>query len=110
VAPSFPQPGNDDFLFGLEKGMAPSPPQPQHQPPPVIAGKLRDPIADLSGNEHDIPVPVMDDRMIASDSIQKHIQDLQRLRIEEQRGMYRRKSDNNLGGGFPVGVGDEYYV
>ncbi|KAL3538737.1 hypothetical protein ACH5RR_002103 [Cinchona calisaya] len=104
--PPPPQAGNVDFFFGLEKGLQQQPP-----PPVVAAGKLRDPIAEQNLHEHEIPVPAYDDRLIGSDPIQKHIQDLQRLRIEEQQqGMYRRKSDDNLAGGYPVGAGGEYYV
>ncbi|XP_027106150.1 uncharacterized protein [Coffea arabica] len=117
VAASPPQTANVDFLFGLEKGMVP-PPQQQHQhqhqhlqSPPLPAGvKLRDPVAEQALHEHEIPGPALDDRVIGSDSIQKHIQDLQRLRIEEQQGLYRRQSDDNLAGGYPVGGGGEYYV
>lgn len=119
VVASPPQTGNVDYLFGLEKGMAPPPlQQQQHQhqhqhlqsAPPPAGGKLRDPIAEQALHEHEIPVPALDDRAIGSDSIQKHIQDLQRLRIEEQQGLYRRQSDDNLAGGYPVGSGGEYYV
>lgn len=89
-------PNNVDFLFGLEKGM----------PPPVVA-KVHDPIPDPAVHHPEVMVPGMDDRMVGSDPIQKHIQDLQRLRIaEEQQAMYRRKSDDNLAGGY---TGD-YYV
>ncbi|CDO97352.1 unnamed protein product [Coffea canephora] len=86
--------------------------QHQHlQSPPLPAGvKLRDPVAEQALHEHEIPGPALDDRVIGSDSIQKHIQDLQRLRIEEQQGLYRRQSDDNLAGGYPVGGGGEYYV
>lgn len=106
VPPPPPQAGNVDFLFGLDKGMAPPPLQ--QQQPPVVTAKVRDPISDPPVHEHEFPVPGFDDRMMTSDPIQKHIQDLQRLRLEEQQGVYRRKSDDNLVGGFPVG--GEYYV
>lgn len=114
VAPPPAQAGNVDFLFGLEKGMAPPPLQQQQQqqqpPAPVVAAKLGDPISDPSVHEHEYPFPGFDERMMGSDPIQKHIQDLQRLRLEEQQGIYRRKSDDNLTGGFPVSAGGEYYV
>lgn len=114
VAPPPAQAGNVDFLFGLEKGMAPPPLQQQQQqqqpPAPVVAAKLGDPISDPSVHEHEYPFPGFDERMMGSDPIQKHIQDLQRLRLEEQQGIYRRKSDDNIAGGFPVSAGGEYYV
>ncbi|CAI9104155.1 OLC1v1002780C1 [Oldenlandia corymbosa var. corymbosa] len=115
VAPPPPQAGNVDFLFGLEKGGV-QPPMQQQPPapaaPPVAAVKLRDPIADQTLHEHEVPAPALDDRMIGADAIHKHIQDLQRLRIEEhqQQGMYRRTSDESLPGGYSVGGGGEYYV
>ncbi|KAL2511987.1 Octicosapeptide/Phox/Bem1p family protein [Abeliophyllum distichum] len=93
VAPQPPPPSNNvDFLFGLEKGNGMAP------PPPPIVGKVQE--------TEDPAVPNLDERLIGSDPIQKHIQDLQRLRLEEQQGIYRRKSDDNLAGGF---VGGEYY-
>ncbi|KAL3515447.1 hypothetical protein ACH5RR_022349 [Cinchona calisaya] len=117
VAPPPPQAGNVDFLFGLEKGMVQPPVQQQQQqhmqppPPPVVAPwKFRDPIAEQNMHENEIQVPGLDERLIGSDPIQKHIQDLQRLRLEEQQGLYRRKSDDNLAGGYPTGGGGEYYV
>ncbi|KAL7119232.1 hypothetical protein ACP275_02G051100 [Erythranthe tilingii] len=80
--------GNADFLFGLEKahGVAAQPPL-QVEDPVIVAGS--------------------DERFMGLDPIQKHIQDLQRLRIEEQQAIYQRKSDDNLAGrGF---AGGEYY-
>nr|GMC89630.1 trithorax group protein osa-like [Ipomoea batatas] len=91
-----PQPGNADFLFGLEKGVA--------VPPQV---KLRDPGMETVVKEPEIPAPCMDDRMIGSDPIQKHIQDLQRLHLEEQQNMYRRRSDDNLSQQY---AGGDYYL
>ncbi|CAA0807385.1 Octicosapeptide/Phox/Bem1p family protein [Striga hermonthica] len=79
-----------DFLFGLEKASAP----PSLKP---IAGR----VADV---EDPIVAPGMDEPFVGLDPIQKHIQDLQRLRLEEQH--HRRKSDDNLGG---MPVGGEYY-
>ncbi|GER43267.1 octicosapeptide/Phox/Bem1p family protein [Striga asiatica] len=81
-----------DFLFGLEKASAP----PSLKP---ITGR----VADV---EDPIVAPGMDERFIGLDPIQKHIQDLQRLRLEEQHGVHQRKSDDNLGG---MPVGGEYY-
>ncbi|KAL3350361.1 hypothetical protein AABB24_023044 [Solanum stoloniferum] len=89
------QVGNADFLFGSEKGMVPA-----HV-------KLRDPNAEQVVKEPEMPVHGVDDRMMGTDPIQKHIQDLQRLHLEEQQNMYRRKSDDNLATGFP---GGDYYV
>lgn len=98
VAPQ-PQPvaSNVDFLFGLEKANAMAAVQPPVQQP--MMGRV---------TEVDDPVyvPGPDERSIGLDPIQKHIQDLQRLRLEEQHGIYRRKSDDNLAGGFAAG---EYY-
>lgn len=54
-----------------------------------------------------MPVHGVDDRMMGTDPIQKHIQDLQRLHLEEQQNLYRRKSDDNLTAAFP---GGDYYV
>lgn len=87
------QVGNADFLFGSEKGMV----QPH--------GKLRDPNAEQVVKEPEMPVH--DDRMMGTDPIQKHIQDLQRLHLEEQQNMYRRNSDDTLKAAFH---GGDYYV
>ncbi|XP_051132756.1 uncharacterized protein LOC127252569 [Andrographis paniculata] len=78
-----PPPANVDFLFGLEK--------------PNVMAEVEDPVV-----HHD-----MDEKLIGSDPIQKHIHDLQRLRMEDQEGMiYGRKIDDN-----PVLTpgGGEYY-
>lgn len=91
-----PQAGNADFLFGSEKGVA--------APPQV---KLRDPGMEAVVKEPEIPAPGLDDRMIGSDPIQKHIQDLQRLHLEEQQNMYRRRSDDNLSAQY---AGGDYYL
>ncbi|CAK9150963.1 unnamed protein product [Ilex paraguariensis] len=89
-------PSNVDFLFGLEKGMA-APPL-----PPAVAAKFRD-----SFPEPEVPLPGVEARFTGTDPIQKHIEDLQRLRISaEEQATHRRKSDENLTGGF---TGD-YYV
>ncbi|KAK6156705.1 hypothetical protein DH2020_010953 [Rehmannia glutinosa] len=97
VAPQ-PQPptGNADFLFGLEKANAMVAQPPSQQPMVGRVPEVEDPVV----------VPGMDERFSGMDPIQKHIQDLQRLRLEEQHGIYRRKSDDNLAGGF---TGAEYY-
>ncbi|KAE8660993.1 Octicosapeptide/Phox/Bem1p family protein, putative isoform 2 [Hibiscus syriacus] len=73
-----------DFLFGLEKGMAP--------PPPV---KIRDPVAEpVIQSPPPPPVPeVGDGSCFESGEIQRQIQALQRLQIrdQEQLAMYRKK-------------------
>ncbi|KAK4340088.1 hypothetical protein RND71_041550 [Anisodus tanguticus] len=87
--------GNADFLFGSEKGMI----VPPHM-------KLRDPnVEQVVIKEPEIPV-----HHGVDDPIQKHIQDLQRLHLEEQQNMYRRKSDDNLQAPFTTGGGCDYYV
>ncbi|KAL1534431.1 hypothetical protein AAHA92_30607 [Salvia divinorum] len=93
-----PQPpaGNIDFLFGLEKANAMTAQPPIQQQMMGRAPEMEDPVF-LQGQ---------DERSIAMDPIQKHIQDLQRLRLDEQQGVYRRKSDDNLSGGYPAA---EYY-
>ncbi|XAR52993.1 hypothetical protein NMG60_11021352 [Bertholletia excelsa] len=98
--PSPPQstvapPSNADFLFGLEKG-AP--------PPPAVATKLQDQAPEL-----EIPAPPHDERVVVgADPIQRQIQDFQRLHIGgHDQAIYRRKSDDNLVGGFS---GGDYYV
>ncbi|KAH6811742.1 hypothetical protein C2S53_006533 [Perilla frutescens var. hirtella] len=79
-----------DFLFGIEKSNAMAAAPPAHQP------MVEDPII----------MPGLDERMIGSDPIQKHFQDLQRLRIDqEHQGIFRRKSDDNLSTGS---AGGEY--
>ncbi|KDP35946.1 hypothetical protein JCGZ_09918 [Jatropha curcas] len=85
-----PAPNNVDFLFGLDKGVAPA-------PPPVK-------VADLP-EVH--PGVVHDDRVIGSDhvNIQTQLQRMQ-IREQEQQNMYRKNSDDNLVGGYP----GEYYV
>ncbi|XP_059313835.1 uncharacterized protein LOC132064753 [Lycium ferocissimum] len=81
--------GNADFL-----GMV----------PPHM--KLRDPNTEQVVKEPEI-LPVH--HGVVDDPIQKHIQDLQRLHLEEQQNMYRRKSDDNLQAAFTTSGGD-YYV
>lgn len=101
---ALPTHGNADFLFGSEKGVAPA---------PVLLPKVRDlPIAEPPIRHHEPDVAILDDRGIGADRIQKHIQDLQRLRIAEeqqqqQHTLYRRQSDDNLGTGY---TGADYYV
>ncbi|KAL0387102.1 UNVERIFIED_CONTAM: hypothetical protein Sradi_2592000 [Sesamum radiatum] len=97
AAPELQPPANNvDFLFGLEKANAMAGAPPPHQPTVGRLQEFEDPVVQQG----------LDERLLGSDPIQKHIQDLQRLRIEEQQGIYRRKSDDNLSGGFNSG---EYY-
>lgn len=86
-----PPAGNMDFLFGFEKAAGPL----TNQPTVGRIQELEDPVV----------LPGLDERLVGSDPIQMHIQDLQMLRIEEQQ-VYQRKNDDNLSGGF---TGGEYY-
>lgn len=96
AAPQLQTPVNNvDFLFGFEKANVMAAAPPAHQTTAERVQELEDPVT----------LPGMDERMRGSDPIQKHIQDLQRLRIEEQQGVYRRKSDDNLSVGS---AGGEY--
>ncbi|XP_073125843.1 uncharacterized protein [Henckelia pumila] len=88
------QAGNADFLFGLEK--ANGNPASVQQPMVGRVQEVEDPV-----------IPGLDERLVGSDPIQKHIQDLQRLRFEEQQGIYGRKSDENLAVGY---AGGDYYM
>ncbi|KAL4555251.1 hypothetical protein LXL04_037864 [Taraxacum kok-saghyz] len=64
-------------LFGSEKGVATA---------PVLVPKVRDiPIAEPPIRHHEPDVAILDDRGIGADRIQKHIQDLRRLRIAEEQ-------------------------
>ncbi|KAL6517571.1 hypothetical protein OROMI_033272 [Orobanche minor] len=100
VSPAAPQTqpptNNVDFLFGLEKVNATAAQPPLQQTMMGRGPEVEDPIV----------LPGLDERFTGLDPIQKHLQDLQRLRLEEQQGNYRRKSDDNLAGGF---TGGEYY-
>ncbi|XP_024967973.1 uncharacterized protein LOC112507564 isoform X2 [Cynara cardunculus var. scolymus] len=100
--PSAPPPhGNVERFFGSDKGMP--------MQPSGVASKTRDQhIADPHIHPHEPEIAVLDERGIEADRIQKHIQDLQRLRIgeEQQPALYRKPSDDNLGAGY---TGD-YYV
>ncbi|CAH9125708.1 unnamed protein product [Cuscuta epithymum] len=85
------QAGNADFLFGSEKGV-PAPPQLKVKEPEVRAPQ------------------VLDERMMmGSDPIQKHIQDLQRLQLEEQQQqqLYRQRVDDSFSPPYP---GGDYYL
>ncbi|CAI9754358.1 unnamed protein product [Fraxinus pennsylvanica] len=85
VSPQPPPANNNvDYLFGLEKGVGMA---------PQLLQKVE---VDNCFKE----------RSIGPDPIQQHIQDLIRLRTEEQQGVYRRRNDENLAGGF---VGGDYY-
>ncbi|EOX98598.1 Octicosapeptide/Phox/Bem1p family protein, putative isoform 1 [Theobroma cacao] len=78
-------PNNVDFLFGLEKGMAP--------PPPV---KIRDPVAEpVAPPPPPVPEVVGSDHVLNPVEIQRQLQELQRLQIrdQEQLAMYRKKTE-----------------
>lgn len=100
VSPAAPQPqppvSNVDFLFGLEKGNAIAAQAALQHPVVGRVPEVEDPVY----------APNSDERFMGLDPIQKHIQDLQRLRLEEQQVIQRRKSDPNFSGGF---TGGEYY-
>ncbi|XP_051147102.1 uncharacterized protein LOC127262456 [Andrographis paniculata] len=87
---------NTDLLFGMERANAIAA---QASAPPPMMGKVPE-------MEPPVAVPGLDDRYVGLDPIQKHIQDLQRLRVEEQHGIYRRKSEDSMTGGL---TGGEYY-
>ena len=93
VAAAAPQPqppsSNADFRFGFEKANAMAPQPPIQQQMMGRAPEMEDPVF----------LQAQDERSIAMDPIQKQIQDLQRLTLEEQQqGVYRRNSDDNLSG------------
>ncbi|KAL8554858.1 hypothetical protein ACS0TY_002872 [Phlomoides rotata] len=100
VSPAAPQPqpqvSSVDFLFGLEKGNALAAQAALQHPVVGRVPEVEDPVY----------VPNSDERFMGLDPIQKHIQDLQRLKLEEQQVIQRRKSDQNFSGGF---TGGEYY-
>ncbi|XVE66660.1 hypothetical protein DITRI_Ditri08aG0096200 [Diplodiscus trichospermus] len=79
-------PNNVDFLFGLEKGMAP--------PPPL---KIRDPVAEpVTPPPPPVPEVVGPDHVLNPVEIQRQLQELQRLQIrdQEQVAMYRKKTED----------------
>ncbi|CAH1450494.1 unnamed protein product [Lactuca virosa] len=95
--PAVPQPpahGNINMELMFSSEMPP--------PPPVVASRTQ------QIHQQEQEFVVQDERRMESDQIQKHIHDLQRLRIaeEQQPGLYRKPSDDNLAG---AGYGD-YYV
>ncbi|CAI9770038.1 unnamed protein product [Fraxinus pennsylvanica] len=83
---SQPPPANNnvDYLFGLEKGV----------------GMVPQPLQKVEVDDR------FEERSMGTDPIQQHIRDLERLRIEEQQGVYRRRNDENPAGGF---AGGDYY-
>ncbi|KAL2544500.1 uncharacterized protein Fot_13733 [Forsythia ovata] len=92
VSPQPPPANNNvDYFFELEKGVGMAP-----QPLQLMLEKV----------EVDDHVSGFEERSMGSDLIQQHIRDLERLRIEEQQGAYKRRNDDNLTGGF---AGDDYY-
>ncbi|GMJ06798.1 hypothetical protein like AT5G09620 [Hibiscus trionum] len=89
-----------DFLFGLEKGMAP--------PPPI---KIGDPVAEPVILRPPSPVPevVGMDHALNPGEIQRQIQELQRLQIrdQEQLAMYRKKTEDAVAS---LPYAGEYYA
>ncbi|KAK7319526.1 hypothetical protein RJT34_04248 [Clitoria ternatea] len=101
-------PSNVDYLFGLDKAVAPPP-----HPPSFAAVKFHDPVP-----EPVAPPPEYQsrggapDRIVGSDpnvnpiEIQRQLQqEMQRLQIAESE--YRRRSEDGFAGGYPGG-GDYY--
>lgn len=89
-APVVPPSSNVDFLFGLEKGVVPPSVQ------AAVMSRVRDPVY----SETDVVVQNHEDRIGSDrpDPIQKHIQDLQRLRISDEhqpqpQPAFMRKND-----------------
>ncbi|KAI3675369.1 hypothetical protein L1987_84959 [Smallanthus sonchifolius] len=77
--------GNMELVFGLEKGI-----------PSGVSSRSQDPDLHILPQEQE--TEVMDEQ---AHRIQKHIHDLQKLRIteEQQPAMYRRPSNDNLAAG-----------
>lgn len=78
-------PNHVDFLFGLEKGMAP--------PPPL---KIRDPVAEpVTPPPPPVPEVVGSDHVLHPVEIQRQLQEFQRLQIrdQEQQALYRKKME-----------------
>ena len=99
---------NPDFLFGLDKGLAP--------PPPV---KLQDPtppptVPDVLPKDYSVRSdPGSEDRHVVGDPVvspadyQRQIQELQRLQIASQeQAMFQRKNDESNTRAYPA----EYYA
>ncbi|KAL8540498.1 hypothetical protein ACS0TY_001946 [Phlomoides rotata] len=84
---SAPAANNVDYLFGFDKANV------EAAAPPTDQGKVRE------LEDQVITLPGLDGSLIGSDHIQKHIQDLERLRIEEQEGIYKMKNDESFSGG-----------
>ncbi|KAI3509452.1 hypothetical protein L1887_24724 [Cichorium endivia] len=99
-----PPQGNMDLMFGSDKQ---NPPQPTGV---VSRARVHHPQAvDPQILQPEQEISVLDERGIETDRIQKHIHDLQRLRIadEQQHGLYSKPSDDNLAAaGYPA----DYYV
>ncbi|KAK8617598.1 hypothetical protein V6N13_080508 [Hibiscus sabdariffa] len=89
-----------DFLFGLEKGMAPTPPV-----------KIRDPVAEPVVLPTPAPVPevVGMDHALNPGEIQRQIQELQKLQIREQEqlAIYRKKTEDAVAS---LPYAGEYYA
>ncbi|XP_057973593.1 uncharacterized protein LOC131161682 [Malania oleifera] len=100
--------GNPDFLFGLDKGLAPDPATKLQDPAPAPAVVVPDVFP------KGIPVgldPVHEDRhvigdpVVSSAEIQRQIQELQRLQISHEQALLQRKCDENNPRAYP----GEYY-
>lgn len=92
-------PNNVDFLFGLEKGMAP--------PPPL---KIRNPVVEpVAPPPPPVPEVVGSDNVLNPVEFQRQLHELQRLQIrdQEQAAMYRRKTEDPVASAPYTG---EYYA
>ncbi|XVF67341.1 hypothetical protein PTKIN_Ptkin10aG0113200 [Pterospermum kingtungense] len=92
-------PNNVDFLFGLEKGMAPRPPL-----------KIRDPVVEqVPPPPPPVPEVVGSDHVLNPVEIQRQLHELQRLQIrdQEQAAMYRKKTEDAVASAPYTG---EYYA
>ncbi|KAG4999463.1 hypothetical protein AAZX31_08G063200 [Glycine max] len=103
-------PSNVDYLFGLDKAVAPP-----NLPPNFAAVKFHDPVP-----EPVAPTPVeyqsrVSDRVVGSDpnvnsmEIQRQMQqEMQRLQIAENE--YRRRSEDGFATGYAAAAGGDYYM
>ncbi|XP_061358476.1 uncharacterized protein LOC133302675 [Gastrolobium bilobum] len=112
--PVKPQP-NVDFLFGLDKAVAP----PTH-PPSFAAVKFHDPVPEpvAPPPEYQSRGGAAADRVVGSDPNvnpyqrqQQLHQELQRLQISENdQTLYRRRSEDGFAGGYGGAGGGDYYL
>ncbi|KAF7803797.1 leucine-rich repeat extensin-like protein 2 [Senna tora] len=96
--------GNVDYLFGLEKGIHPA------QPPPA-AVKFHDPVPGPVVPPPEYQIRGVPERAIGSDPMVNPIEiqrQFQRMQIgEHDQPVYRRKSEDNIAGGYAAG---DYYA